>query len=39
MLPVYSEKPAKNMFTFQIRKDDPSITIRSNFDGGNISKV
>lgn len=39
MLPVYSEKPAKNMFNFHIRKDDPPITIRSNFDGGNISKL
>lgn len=39
MEPEYSESPGKNVFTLQLRKDAPRITIRSNFDSGNIGRV
>lgn len=39
MEPEYSESPAKNVFSLISRKDGPRLTIRSNFDSGNIAKV
>lgn len=39
MQPQYSEKASKNVFTLQIKKDLQPITIRSNFDSGNIHKL
>jgi hypothetical protein len=39
MQTIYSENVNKNIFSVQVRKDEPAITIRSNFDSGNIAKV
>ena len=39
MEPEYSENPGKKVYTFQTKKDGPSIIIRSNFDSGNIGKL
>ena len=39
MEPEYSESSGKNVFTIQNKKDGPRITIRSDFDSGNIGKV
>lgn len=39
MQTIYSENVNKNIFSVQLKKDEPPITIRSNFDSGNIAKV
>jgi hypothetical protein len=39
MQPLYSSNNSKNVFVFSLKKDEQPITIRSNFDSGNIAKV